>query len=85
MRFYGVDKMNKQIDPRVINYRRCSGRYFVRERGFVEFKLGYFHKWGLDSEEADNGALNYTIGIVELPSGQVVTVMPENIRFLDIN
>lgn len=75
----------KNIDPRAINYRRCTGKYFVREQGFVEFKLGYFHKWGINSEELDVGALNYTMGIVELPNGNVVTVMPENIRFIDVN
>lgn len=77
--------MDKKIDARVINFRRCSGKYFVRERGFVEFKLGYFHKWGVDSEELDVGALNYTVGIVELPSGRIVTVIPENIRFIDVD
>lgn len=75
----------KNFDARVVNYRRCSGKYFVRERGLVEFSLGYFHKWGVDSEELDVGALNYTIGIVELPSGKVVTVMPENIKFIDVD
>ena len=76
--------MNKKVDPRIINYRRCSGRYFVRERGFIEFKLGYFHKWGIDSEEVEGGALNYTMGIVELPNGEIVTVTPENIKFIDV-
>lgn len=76
--------MNTKIDPRDINYRRCSGKYFVREVGFIEFKLGYFHKWGVDSEELDVGALNYTVGIVELADGNVVAVMPENIKFIDI-
>lgn len=77
--------MNKKIDTRVLNYRRCSGKYFVRERGFIEFKLGYFHKWGIDSEELEVGALNYTIGIVELPNGEIVTVAPENLKFIDID
>ena len=77
--------MDKKIDARVVNYRKCSGKYFVRERGFIEFKLGYFHKWGVDSEELDVGALNYTIGIVELVDGSVVTVMPENIKFIDVD
>ena len=76
--------MNKKIDTRILNYRKCSGRYFVRERGLIEFKLGYFHKWGIDSEELDVGALNYTIGIVELPNGEIVTVTPENLKFIDV-
>lgn len=75
----------KNFDPRVASYRKCSGKYFVREVGFIEFKLGYFHKWGVDSEESDGGTLNYTIGIVELADGRVVTVIPENIKFIDIN
>jgi len=74
----------KKVDARVVNYRRCSGKYFVRGQGFIEFKLGYFHKWGVDSEEVDAGALNYTIGIVELSDGSVVTVIPENIKFIDV-
>lgn len=77
--------MNKKIDPRVVNYRRCSGKYFVRGHGFVEFNFGYFHKWGIDGEELDTGAVNYTIGIVELKDGRVVTVMPENIKFIDVD
>lgn len=66
-------------------YRKCSGKYFVRERGFIEFSLGYFHEWGIDSEEVEGGVLNYTIGIVELKNGKIVTVMPENIKFIDMN
>ena len=55
------------------------------EARFIEFNLGYFHTWGVDSEELDVGALNYTIGIVELKNGAIVTVMPENIKFLDVS
>lgn len=72
-------------DSRDFRYRKCSGKYFVREHGFIEFGLGYFHEWGIDSEEVEGGALNYTIGIVELKNGKIVTVMPENIKFIDMN
>lgn len=78
------NNMNKKIDARDSNYRKCCGKYFVRERGFIEFELGYFHEWGVDSEELDVGALNYTIGIVELVDGRIVIVIPENIKFIDI-
>ena len=77
--------MKSNRDARDFNYRKCSGKYFVREHGFVEFNLGYFHRWGVDSEELDVGALNYTIGIVELKDGRVVAVMPENIKFIDVD
>ena len=76
--------MKSNRDARDFNYRKCSGKYFVREQGFIEFKLGYFHKWGVDSEELDVGVLNYMIGIVELKDGSVVTVIPENIKFIDV-
>ena len=72
-------------DSRDVRYRKCSGKYFVRERGFIEFSLGYFHEWGIDSEEVEGGVLNYTIGIVELKNGKIVTVIPENIKFVDMN
>lgn len=77
--------MKNNRDARDFSYRKCTGIYFVKEHGFVEFNLGYFHKWGVDSEELDVGALNYTIGIVELKDGRVVTVMPENIKFIDVD
>lgn len=72
-------------DYRDFRYRKCSGKYFVREHGFIEFSLGYFHEWGTDSEEVEGGVLNYTIGIVELKNGKIVTVMPENIKFVDMD
>ena len=72
-------------DSRDFRYRKWSGKYFVRERGFIEFSLGYFHEWGIDSEEVEGGVLNYTIGIVELKNGRIVTVMPENIKFVDMD
>ena len=72
-------------DSRDFRYRKCSGKYFVREHGFIEFSLGYFHEWGIDSEEVEGGVLHYTIGIVELKSGKIVTVVPENIKFIDMN
>ncbi len=72
-------------DSRDFRYRKCSGKYFVREHGFIEFSLGYFHEWGIDSEEVEGGVLNYTIGIVELKNGKIVTVMPKNIKFVDMD
>lgn len=44
---------------------------------------GVFHTWGVAYEEGDTGFGNYTVAIVELPNGEVVTPLPSNIKFLD--
>lgn len=36
----------------------------------------------MDSEESDNGAGNYTITIVELEDGSIVTPTTDRIRFI---
>ena len=42
-------------------------------------KKGLFHCWGLEEEDG----VSSSVAIVELPDGNVVTVMPENIQFTD--
>lgn len=43
---------------------------------------GYFHQWGLSTEETRETICNYTVGIVEQPSGYVFEVLPQHIRFV---
>lgn len=62
--------------------RKCKGRYY-KNGTFIEFDLGYFHKWGCNYEEFESGAGNYSVALVELPSGEVVMPMPDDIQFLD--
>ena len=38
---------------------------------------GKFHTWGM---EADEG-VSYSVAIVELPDGKIVTALPEKTRF----
>lgn len=68
--------------------RRCKGRYteFDRQtRQYVEkeFQEGIFHQWGNDFEEFENGPGNYTVAIVELSDGKVVTPSAKDIQFTD--
>ena len=42
---------------------------------------GIFHEWGSSYEEFENGAGNYTIALIELNSGEMVKVLPENVKF----
>jgi len=45
---------------------------------------GLFHEWGQEAIETDQqGFGNFTVAIVEDESGQVFTVNPNHIKFLD--
>lgn len=70
----------KRID--MDKLRRCKGRYWFQE-DWHEFELGYFHRWGSNFEEFENGAGNYSVAIVELPDGRIVTPVADDITFLD--
>lgn len=66
--------------------RKCKGRVDVYEDGRwlnVEFGLGYFHQWGTNYTEFNSGPGNYTVAVVELPDGRIVTPMAGNIVFLE--
>ncbi len=57
------------------SYRRCKGL----TRGTREEKEGFFLGWGIDC--CEDGS--FTVALVELCGGSVVTVLPENLTFLD--
>lgn len=66
--------------------RRCKGHYGVCENGKWEereFEIGYFHQWGVDYEEFESGPGNYSVAIVELPDGKIVTPVAQDIEFID--
>lgn len=48
-----------------------------------EVGIGKFHCWGCAYEEFEGLPGNYSIAIVEMPDGSVLTPVPENIKFLD--
>lgn len=43
---------------------------------------GLFHQWGMAYEEFTDTVGNYTVGIIELHNGEIVEVLPSNIKFL---
>lgn len=59
--------------------RRCKGKY-CKDGNMIDFRVGKFHTWGLGNE--DNTG-SYTVGIVELKDGTIITVLPENLIFTD--
>ena len=62
--------------------RKCKGRYY-KKRQYHDFETGYFHQWGCNYEEFEIGAGNYSVAIVELPTGEIVMPVAEDIQFLD--
>lgn len=44
---------------------------------------GKFHEFGLETEEYENGASNYTIAIIELEDGSITTCYPHMMKFID--
>ena len=64
--------------------RKVSVRIYDSPRKqWVEDVLGEFHCWGQGYEEFQSGPGNFTMAIVELPGGRIVTAMPEDVRFTD--
>lgn len=66
--------------------RKCKGSTFVYSDGKwnrENFELGYFHQWGVNYEEFESGPGNYSVAIVELPDGRIVTPTADEIKFLD--
>lgn len=62
--------------------RKCKGRYY-KKGAYENFELGYFHQWGCNFEEFESGAGNYSVAIVELPNGEIVMTLPDDITFLE--
>lgn len=66
--------------------RKCLIKKWDSEkRGFEsEFNTeGVFHQWGVSFEEYESGPGNYTIALVELPNGEIESVLPRNIKFIE--
>jgi hypothetical protein len=52
-------------------------------RAWVPGVSGSFHCWGQAYEEFYAGLGNYTIAVVELPGGRIVTALPEDVKFIE--
>lgn len=48
----------------------------------AEYHTGVFHQWGNEYDEFENGIGNCTVAIIELGNGQIMTALPEDVRFL---
>lgn len=62
--------------------RPCKGVYF-KGKEQVSFDDAEFHGWGNDYQEFETGPGNYTIAIIELADGRIITTTPELVEFTD--
>ena len=49
----------------------------------IEDRIGSFHGWGADYEEFDHGVGSFSIAIIELSTGEVITPASDMVKFLD--
>ena len=45
---------------------------------------GLFHQWAAAYEEGSAGFGNYTVALIELPNGEIVQMLPSNIKFISL-
>ena len=62
-------------------FRPCTARLY--KNGEWKSVTGLFHCWGVDYEEFQVGAGNFTVAVIELPNGEVVTCAADKVVFLD--
>lgn len=59
---------------RIVNYRLRSGDDMSQNEG-------YFHGWGLEAHESNDGNISYSVALIEDTNGNIHTVTPNWIRF----
>jgi hypothetical protein len=57
--------------------------YDTKSKQWVDGVPGSFHCWGCAYEELRDGIGNYTMAIVELPGGRIITALPEDVQFVE--
>jgi len=75
---------NKKLKKEQMGKRKrpCEVDTTIHRHNGIKFK-GLFHEFGQEAIESETGFGNYTIAIVEDESGQVHTVNPNHVKFLD--
>jgi len=44
---------------------------------------GFFHHWGLSYEELREGIGNFSVALIEDEDGEIHTILPEHLIFID--
>ena len=45
--------------------------------------IGVFHCWGVNCEQSHENYGNFTVGIIEKENGEMVTSIPERMKFIN--
>ena len=56
---------------------------YLKPSVIKEVGIGKFHSWGCNYEEFEGGPGNYSMAIVEMPDGSILTTSPTDIKFLE--
>lgn len=78
--------MNKKKRPCKFRHRKLlthSERVNQKKIFSFEDVNGLFHQWGTNIQEHENGAVQFTVGIIEDETGQIHEVIPNDVRFID--
>lgn len=73
--------MRKVLVRHLVQPERIEGRAQVWQ--LVDKGEALFHQFGVDYEEFENGAGNYSTALVEWPDGTVESVRADRVQFLD--
>ena len=77
--------MNNSGAGRSVTYFKYQYDPKTKQVEKTEERPGILRAWGVEFEELADGVGNYTVGIIEMPDGQICTAGAENIAFADGN
>lgn len=67
--------------------RRCKCTKFVQDselnKKVTKTYEGDFHQWGIDFAELVDGVAEFSVGIIELDTGEIITAYASDITFID--
>lgn len=65
--------------------RPVKGKHYEEIDGaskLIPFGIGWFHQWGISSQETAAGMESNTVALVEMPDGMVREVYPNHMEFI---
>jgi len=60
--------------------RNIQGKYY--DNGWKDF-IGKFHSWGYECEQQNEGNVMWSVAIVELEDGTIITPNASHVKFIN--